>query len=366
MPRRYGYSYMKTPKVKLPKQKQKIPMPKVSVLAEAYKETVTGSDTARIAAFNKALIWWDEAIIHYLSKAPLDAAQVKKYEVANKARSLALGTGATDGERINALERTLQLYEKIWASQQPPSITPYLEKYTAQKTELDAKNAAIAAKYQFIVDSLNSAFKDAGVSFEVQHAEKDRQFDGHNKIILSKKLAKELVIKSRKEGILPVLFSEANTVMKVAAIETSVDGQSAMNFHKYYEQVPKIMANILAFCGSIDRKNVFKAAPTALEATATNGTQASATPKPQTQRSTAPRPKMSSGPLVGGAFKPGSAMATLYAALADQAPKATADVLKLLPVGSPMGRLKALIDIGQKNGKWTVTMSGNTVQMTVN
>lgn len=366
MPRKTGYSRMTQPKAKLPKQKLKIPMPKTSVLVDAYRSSVTGSDSARISAFNEAVKWWDDAINYYLSKSPLDASQVKKYDTANKVRNQALSPSVTTGERLSFLERMLQLYEKIWASHNPPAIQPYLDKYNVQKQELEAKNAALLAKYQYITDSLNAAFSDVGVQFEVQQSETPRQFDGKNRIIISKQLAKELVSKSRKEGILPVLFSEATTVMKVAAIETDATGHSALNFQKYYQTAPQIMASMLKFCGTIERSKVFKAAPESLEATvATNSTAAKAPKAPRVPGATMPRPKTHSGPLVGGTFRPGSAMATLYDALSDQAAKATADVLKLLPVGSPMGRLKALVDIGQKNGRWTVVISGNTVQMTI-
>lgn len=370
MPRhrnRFGYTKMKGPKVRVPKQKLSLPQPKHSVLVKLFKNTLTGSVASRTAVFFEIVGWWDNAINYYLSKSPLTPAEVKKYEIANKVRNTALGQGVTDAERINALERVIQLYEAIWGSQKVPSIKPYLEKFEATKTVLEEKEQKLTQKFSNVLDALNAAFKPLGIEVAVHKSEVPRQLDGIGKILLSQSLIKVLSDKARKEGLLPVIFSEAPTVLKAISIERDDQGNSALNLQKYFQQVPVMLQNVLQFCGTVARSTVFKASPESLEATV-HSTVATApsTPKAPRQPRPAGAPRtFGGGPLVGGKYKQGSAMAILYAALEDQAEHPQAEIFKSLAVSDPMGRVKALKIHGDQFGKWKVTINGGKIQMTL-
>lgn len=362
---------MRTPKVKLPKKKLGLPKPQTKVLLDAYKRTVTGQTAARVAAFFEAIQWWDDAINYYLSVSPLNPDQVKQYEKANKVRSLAIGAGATDGERINALERVITLYEKIWETQKPPSLVPFLAKFNDQLAELNAREAKLAARFQLVTNILNDTFKPMGVEFAVTKSDVPRQFDGMNKILLSESLARVLSDKARKEGYLPVIFSEAPTVLKAASVERDIQGNAALNLQNYVKAVPAMLGNVLRFSGTVDRHKVFRSSPETLEASVgtvvSNPTVAPKEPRvvrPSTNGAV-PRPKLQKGPLVGGKFKPGSAMATLYNMVVDGKVWPLGDVLSKLPVGDPMGRVKALQKIGADTKKWNVTLTKTTIQMEV-
>jgi len=221
-----------------------------------------------------------------------------------------------------------------------------------------------------VTNILNDTYKPMGVEFSIVKSDTARQFDGINKILLSETLAKVLVAKAKKEGYLPVIFSEAPTVLKVASIERDLQGNAALNLQNYMKVVPTMLENVLRFAGTVDRHRIFRMSPDSLEASV--GTVVSnpseTTKEPRVARpnnGTVPRPKLQTGPLVGGKFKQGSAMATLYNTVADGQVHPLGDILAKLPVGDPMGRVKALQRIGSETKKWTVTLTKTTVQMAV-
>jgi len=343
-------------------------MPKPGRLLDCYRRSITGSDSGRVAAFFDALNWWDEAMTYYLSIKPLDVNQVKKYDTANKVRTLAVDPGAAEGERVNALERCIKLYEKIWDDRKPPAVQSFLDKYNTEKADLAAKEQALTAKYNVVLEALNHSFSPIGIEFAVQVSDVARQFDGNNKVLLSRTLAKVLSEKARKEGLLPVVFSEAYTVLKAASVERDASGTHALNFQKFYTLFPKMMESILQFCGTVDRHKVFKAVPVLLEATVSSQVNgAAATPK-MPRVPGAHRPRMqSSGPLVGGKYRPGCSFAVLYQVLEDQQPKPLADVLASITTlaTNPMDRLKWLKKRGIEWNLWTVTITKHDVQMEI-
>lgn len=364
---RLGFTRMRSPKVKLPKAKKNtIPKPQPKLLTEAYKKTVTGNLAARVAGFFEAITWWDEAVPYYLSQAPLTASDIKLYERGNKVRAQAVSVGVTDGERVVFLERALLVYHQIWKDKKIPSVQPYLDKYKAEATALNAKEKKLGDRFAVLLASLNGAFSPLGIEFSIHDGDGPREFDGVSKIMLSKALAKVLAEKVRKEGILPAIFSEAPMVLKALSIERDPEGNASLSLHRYFEKTPVVMSQMLTYCGTVERAKVFRAAPEELEATVGTIT-AGATPKPRAARpiSTMPRPNLQSGPKVGGKFKAGSAMAQLYILLQDQQEKQLDDVKKQLPVGDPMGRIKALVKIGADTKLWRVVLTNKTVQMEV-
>lgn len=348
----------KGPKVKPPAK------PKSKELTGAYKKLISGSRQARIQALYEAINWWDVAVKYFLSKKPMDANALSTYEKANKARVLGLDTGATEGEKEMALSRCLKLYEKIWAaSNGVPEIDPYLQTLNQEQAKLEAKELALQARYTDTLDALNKSFEPLGMSFGVQKSDIARQLDG-KRILLSQDLCKVLSNKGRSEGLLSVLFSEAVTAVKAAAVETDAEGRATLNIQKILSDIPVMFQSILTFCDSVPRSKVFRAAPETLEATVGASVASSKPRQPRDPN----KPHTSQGPRrsglrVGGRYLPGSAMAILYEQLQDQLAHPLSEILKGLAVGNPADRLKWLTRHGDETGKWKVTVSGNTVQM---
>lgn len=372
--RRYGSSRtsgpVKPPKPpSLPKQAK----PEIKDLAAAYKKYVNGSTTARVQALHEALAWWDVAIPYFLSKKPMELAQLKSYERANKARALGIG-GVTEGEQESGLRTTINLYEKIWGGDTSvvPSFQPFLDKYNQQKKELEAKEEALKAKYNSLLESLNGAYAEVGIKFAVQKSSVARQIDGRNLVLISQDLAKVLADRMKSEGLLSALLSEATTVVKVVSIEQDDQGRHSLNVQKMVQQLPVVLTNILRYCETVPRNKVFKSAPEVLEANVSQTGNTKHAPKIQVPK--IPRdpnaPKKSfggrgGGPKVGGRYIPGSAMATLYERLQDEQQKTLKDIFQGLTVGNPADRLKWLIRHGADSGKWSITVSGDKVQMRV-
>jgi hypothetical protein len=62
-----------------PAKPAKLPRPENKLLIGAYKRYSSGNITVRIQALFEVVAWWDAAIIYFLSKKPLSAAQLKTY-----------------------------------------------------------------------------------------------------------------------------------------------------------------------------------------------------------------------------------------------------------------------------------------------
>jgi hypothetical protein len=369
-----------TPKVpKTPKQaKAKFQKPKPSILHDTYKKLITANVAVRLAAFEEAMVWWDQAIPYFLSKAPLTAVQQKYFAQANKARTMAMTAAAstassvqqsgTDSERENAYKMTITKYQTIWPG--APKLDKVWQKFQAQKDILSKRDQELSLRFQYILDALNTAFQPLGLTFQVHKSEKPRQFDGQDKILISSELAKSLVAKSKVEGMLPVLFSEAHTALYASAIDRGPDGQPITKLDKLARNVPVMMESMLRYINSVPRNKVFRQFADSAQLTATIGAAPTAAPKaPRTPRAPGSAPSglkgRAAGVKVGGRYIPGSAMAMLFERLCDQQPHKLADIFVGLPTQDPMGRLKWIIKHGQETGVWTCTVTGQEARMEI-
>lgn len=347
--------------------------PSFSELRVIYKKYIDASITTRIQAMFEALTWWDNAMLYFLSKGPLDSAASKKYQLATKTRSTGVGTGVTDPERELALTRTLTFYETIWPDPLLPTLAEAAKEYEANKADLEAKEAAFAAKYEEITAMLNDAFSAFNISFEIKDTGTDRAFDGIDKIIISKGLAKVLHTKRKSEGVIPVLFSEFNTVVKSASFERDQTGQSTFSYKLYVKNVPKALDSIMAYLSTAERRQVFKAASVTVQATSATD----AAPKapraqrgPNTPRTSSatkrPIPTFVQNPLrVGGRYLKGSAMAILYERLSDGQEHSLTELFAGLNVSDPTNRLTWLARHGNDSNTWRVSITKSTAKMTI-
>jgi hypothetical protein len=371
----------RVPKVKKTKAPT-IPKPKPAALRDIYRRIITANITVRLAAFEEAMVWWDSAIPYFLSKKQLTAAQQKQFALANKARTTAItaaGTGASatqavagDQERENAYKATITLYQKIWPA--PPKLDAVWQKFQSQKGVLEKREQELTLRFQSITDALNQAFGSSmGLTFMVQKSEKARQFDGINKILLSQDLAKALVAKSKTEGMLPVLFSEAHTALYASAIEQTPDGQTITRLEKLARTVPTMLESILRYCNAMPRNKVFRGFADDATLTATPGAPAS-TPSSAPKAPRAPRapgatpigPRgRAAGPKVGGRYVPGSAMGMLFERLSDQKPHKLTELFVGIPSQDPMGRLKWIVKHGTQFGNWKCDVVGQQATLTI-
>jgi len=347
--------------------------PLFSELKAAYNKYADASITKRIQAMFEALAWWDSSMLYFLSKGPLSAEASKKYALATKTRATGVGTGATDPERELALTRTLQFYEKVWADAATPKFQTYMDLYEENKVELEKKEAAFADKYKEILGVLNDSFSGFNLSFEVHDSPKDRAFDGIDKIIISKELAKTLYAKLKAEGVIPVCFSEFNTVIKSASFERDQEGKSVFSYKEYVRNVPRALESIMNYLSTEERRKVFKAAPATVQAS-------SVQPPPikkhhvmssravnvgagaKTMRPPLPVPNSA---RVGGRYQPSSAMAVLYQRLSDGKQHDLPTLLAGLGVSNPEGRLQWIVKHGLESGQWTVHINKTHAQMTI-
>lgn len=360
----------------------KVPSPKQGDLKEIYKKLITASITNRISALFEAVGWWDEAIKHYMVGAKMTPEQIKRFGQANKSRNLAIGAG-TDQEREAALTRTISLLEGVWAKQHILSYKPYYKQYEESKVKLEAKEAAATQRFQTLLEALNAAFNPLDRTFHIVKQTNSgaiREFDGENKILISMSLAKELNGKIKQEGLLPVLFSEVNTIIKSAGIDQITDPNApgnikhVMNFQKMLEAVPTALDGILQYVNNQSKGKIFKQYSGTLEATATGAVvnipsvKAARVKTSGTNTPRVPRQHTSKGGAkVGGRYAPGSAMAVLYEALEDQKVHALSEVFKAVSgiVNNPADRMRYLIKHGERSGKWKIIQQNNTIQMVI-
>jgi hypothetical protein len=355
----------------------KIKAPRYHELKEIYRKLVTANQTTRVAALFEAFDWYDYAIKYWMAqKQKMTPEQIKKFGIANKLRNLAIG-GSNDNEKETAAINTIKALEKTWSKEPVPSVQHYYKKYEENKAHLEAKEAAATAKYQEVLEALNTSFKDVNLTFElVKHTNSGNleEFDGINKIIISIALVKAIKEKIKTEGLLPALFSEAYTVIKASGIETVNDpdapGQvkSVPNLQKMVQSVPLVLEGILKFINTASPKRIFKNYAGTLAA-AVNPAISAPTSKIHKVKTTtvktghkhhAPR---GGGALVGGRYQAGSAMAILYQRLEDQKVHALGDLFQGLGVNNPKDRLKYLIKHGQRSGNWSIILQGNTAKM---
>jgi hypothetical protein len=343
-------------------------------LRTIYKKYVDASITARIQAMFEALTWWDNAMLYFLSKGPLDSTASKKFQLATKTRSTGVGTGVTDHERELALTRTLTFYETIWSDPSLPTLAAAAKEYEDNKADLEAKEAAFAAKYEEITAMLNDAFSGFNISFEIRDTGTDRAFDGIDKIIISKGLAKALHQKRKSEGVIPVLFSEFNTVVKSASFERDQEGQSTFSYKLYVKNVPKALDSIMAYLSTAERRQVFKAASVTVQASSNpdpaqhtqRAPRAPGAPRPHGSSTKRPIQSFTSNPQrIGGRYLKGSNMAILYERLSDGQEHALTDLFTGLDCSDPSNRLTWLARHGNDANTWRVVITKTTAKMTL-
>lgn len=365
---------VKPPKVAKPKPIKL----NLKALSDAYKKFVVGSITARIQALYEALNWWDAAIPVFLGKKALDSSGLTTFERANKARAIGIGTASGEEERETALRTCIKQYEKLWADEhQLPKLSDYVAQFDADRAKLEAQAQALRARYEETLGALKGAFAPLGLEFSVQKSPVARQFDGLKTIILSDDLCRVLISKSKTEGLISVLFSEAVTALKASSLERNEDGSSFLNVRKLAASIPVALSGILQYCGNVPRNKVFKCAPDELEATveaapvsSTSYTRAQRTYTPRAPKdpNAAPkptRPMSTSGGMVGGLYRPNSSIATIFQRLEDQKPHTLAELGAGLSASSPLERIKWIVKHGKMYGKWTCTVTGQTVQLTI-
>jgi hypothetical protein len=360
--RRVSYTY-KAPKVKARKVKEQ--RPKGSELAKIYKKILVGKLVTRIAVLHEALAWWDTHIPYFIKKrGALGTAQQKYFEVANKSRNLGSGAGAREEEQETALKTALTYYEKIWATAfKLPIIKTAWDRLLVAKPVLEQKAAAASARYTIVTEALNHCFSQFNVTFDVHKAHEPRQYDGAGRIMLSTELARTLLDRTRKEGLLPAIFSEAVGALQAAAVERDSAGAVALNLQKFAQLVPAMLDAILRYCATVPRSKVFRGYTGVDETTPAAPTVKGSAPtksKPTVKGSSRAR---DAGELVGGRYRPGSGMAQLYERVADGVQHELADVLKGLPFNDPASKLKWLNKNGVECKLWTVEIIGQKIRL---
>lgn len=342
------------PRVKMPKVKK--PRSKVNDLKAIYRRYVSADISARIAALAEATIWYDSAIPSLIAKKPLNTEEQTLYSKANKAREYGR-RGGTEEEQDTGYAKCLRMYEKLFSPRIDglPEVDTYIEQYKKLKPKLDMKHAELVARYAAAMDALNASFKPLGIEFAIHKADPDspRQFDGNNKILISTELGKALSEKAKTEGLIAVVFSEAVTALKAAALEKDDQGEYAYNFPKLIDLIPKMLQAVMDYCYTVPRVKLFK------QATPGATTPVSVTPKQPKVPGVRP-------PHVGGRrtadlpFMPGSSIGKAF----DMVLKGTTWIeldAMLQSIGCAPGRVHRHILAGEFRGfHWDVLNDATT------
>lgn len=299
------------------------PAPKLKVLKGALEGVVAASIEVRIAAMGQVLNWYDLAMDHMMKKAQVDPVLAKHVREnigilskANKMRERGVDGAGGVHEQETSFKMAIRQFEKYCAPLSPLSIDEYFKKYEDAKTHLERKASKVAGKYAPLEFALTNAFPDAGLKFKVTADVSGRRYDGAGTMLYGKDVARDMLKVMKREGLLKVFSTELLPITKVMAIEMVPDGQGGvqpvLDPKKHLAMIEKTMAGFVTYCQSdaaphrIIRKGQPLPNPLAAGGNA-----------PQRQPRAPRQPGQGGKGLVGGRYRSGSAIATIYERMAD-------------------------------------------------
>lgn len=352
MPR--GRRVPRTPRVKKPKI-AKIQRPKTKDLRMILKGLLTVSLANRIASLVYGLQWYDQALPYMVQKGLLTAQAKKLLEIAVKCRKQGIGT-SNDDEKETAFLMALRQYEKACVGLKPPLVDKFFDQFKAKKVALEAKQKKLEMKFGNVVQLLQKAIGNR-VKLAVADAQKPFQYDpGLTSVSYNREAAKQMALQFRAEGIFPVLVGQMDLLARHAALQPDGNGGWSYDPAKHVEINQEMLQSFITFAKSADapnklvRSGMVKPPKVHQPGTAT-GTAA--------RQPRAPR----GGNKTLGFLIPGTALHDVYDRLKDEKEHDMKDVIAGLNVADPMGRIKRLNQFGLQQGKLSVSIAGNKVQL---
>jgi hypothetical protein len=336
----------------------KLKAPKTAELKKALEGLLAASPTNRVKALTAAVQWYDAALPYFIQNVRLDPSKQKLYDLATKTRSQANGTNLVHEQEV-ALKSTVQLLEKVWKDAVPnlPSSVDAYAEYQKRRAALEAQEAANKAKYQAVVNLLNLAFGGANLKVSVIESQQPRAIDfgdaGEVKIVLGDQHVAELSKVLQRQGPLDVIFSEVSYAARAMGV-TSTNNGPALDPKAVVAKLPTLFAGMHTAL-----KGAKAAKPAVTRTAAAQQPGAAAT----TPTRSAPA---SSGPLVGGLYKPGTNNAIAFQFLSDQKYHTWQEIAQGTGAKYPKDGPYYIGKDGAKNGKWTVRKDKHGVQLIFN
>src|SRR6266446_372128 len=211
----------------------KVEKPKITDLRSALEKYVSANMATRLEGLAEALQWYDKALIYVIAEKKVDQKVLdSKIGLANKTRALGVSSTFPE-EKDSSFTKSIRYYQQICSYLNPVmdaktgrrnvDIDTYIDKYNELKAELEEAEKRAQAKYQPVLDFLNTVFGNLGFKISIDpNASKDRAYSGPdtNEITYSRKAAKEVYDTLRLEGLLVamkkelMLFSRAKAMAK--------------------------------------------------------------------------------------------------------------------------------------------------------
>ncbi len=358
-----------------------IDKPKIGDLRESLDKIVSANVMTRLEGLAGALQWYDKARDYLidrgkLTNAELDPTKNTPYGKMNKRR--ALGVSSTfPAEKENSLWRAVKEYQEVCDTMNPVvdtvtgrrqvDVKDYYDEYNKKKAELEDDEKRAQAKYQPVMDFLNTVFGNLGFKITIDpNTTKYKQFSGPplNEITYSNKAVKDIFDTLRTEGMLVAMKKELMLFSRAKAMSKDTNDQWEIKYDVQIATIDKMLDEFINYARlDMGRWKLLRygaSNSSAQAATAQAGSTTSQAPKPSTPKPA--RPKAAGSSHIGD-YAPGTPMYTVFERLKGGKVVSKADLYAGLGKMGP-NSLSWIIIHGKKSGKWTVNkLAGDKYQM---
>lgn len=363
------------------------PKPDVKALKNIMNGIISASIEMRVRTLTQIVNWYDGTVDYLIKKSAGDATLAKELQDklprlsrANKARELGINPGAGLPEKEQALRTAVfqfELYcnkvvpdtikdakkDKEYRDQHwwTPQLADYYKRYEEQKVKLEQKEAEAKAKYADLTIALAQAFPNIPIKFKVTSEVQGRKYDGAGTMLYGKDIAKEMVKTLKREGILKVLVTELLPITTAMAIVQDAAGNPVRDAKVQVQAMDSVLKGFVAFAQSdVGPAKILRRAVPIPNHQPAVGNGATKPPR-------APKQPGQGHNLVGGRYRSGSAIATLYQRMVDQVEHTKQELFAGLGAceggkDAPFTRL--LRHVGLFN-EFQIEVNGDKVKMTL-
>lgn len=353
-----------------------IEKPKITDLRDGLERFVSANVMTRLESLAEALQWYDKAFEYLTDKGRIDKKHLDPktgiFGKMNKLRGLGVSSIYPE-EKENALIRTVRLYQTICEEINPivnkttgrrqADIDDYYDEYKKKKQELEEEEKRAQAKYQPVLDFLNTVFGNLGFKISIDpNATKYKQFSGPdtNEITYSSKAARDVYDTLRKEGMLAAFKKELFLFSRAKAMDKDSNGQWEIHYDTQIKVMEKMFDEFINYARlDIGKWKLMRYGSVAQASTQQQPVQQAA-PKPSTPKP-AKQKKQSAGGSHIGDYAPGTPMHTIFTRLSDGKFWSKKDLYDGL--GKVAWALAWVKIHGEKSGKWKVNDVRDGYQM---
>lgn len=339
-----------------------IAKPSIKELREIYNGFVSISIASRIDALAKALLWYDNAITYSIAKKLVTQDKLLKLNKATKTRDLGISSTHPE-EKETCFKKSLEFYQQICDGLNPPDVNEYFKRFKDERAKLEAEEARVKDKYQPVLDILSEMF--AASKFKVSidpRADKNRMFDGIDRIVYSKAAIKEVFDSLRFEGLLPAMTKEMPLFARAMAIEPDGAGSFVYKADKHAKAQQLLLTEFITFARKDDTRFKLLRYGAMHVPAATNAATGNVATNSSTVQKTA-KPKTKSTGTIGN-YDPASPIGQVFEKMKTGKVISHADLYKGIQHTAPRTLLAWISIHGKRSGKWVVNKIGkDSVQL---